>query len=312
MCGAGFAHFFLRCGHQEQGRNWCTFNLSCPQLPCRCVEIDTLCSSCREGTSHPLSRSRRISRHHEFRQRKRSEDSVRRELFSQLNFFADRRDETLKSFEDQYCGMLPKEFTRNSGASLVSLHKVIEGKAQQDPDSSTLQTRLRRLTSAVLRIPLSVMSRSPYVFMEPHYYKILVDNLGQAAASQYRADFMRAKLIRATQLIRMERKQEAEREAERDKVLRTAITDVPASLHLTEGMGECPICLIKYGESEDDSQAEAPARLHCGHIAGRECLTTWMKENQTCPFCRVHSSPPPRGFWKSLVGMVSRPRHFVN
>ncbi|KAI9644525.1 Ubiquitin-protein ligase [Ciborinia camelliae] len=34
---------------------------------------------------------------------------------------------------------------------------------------------------------------------------------------------------------------------------------------------------------------------HCRHIFGKHCITTWLKENNSCPLCRAEIQLPPRG-----------------
>jgi len=46
--------------------------------------------------------------------------------------------------------------------------------------------------------------------------------------------------------------------------------------------GECYICLEKLG-AEDKETCELP----CGHAFDKACLTTWLKENHSCPVCRA-------------------------
>ena len=46
--------------------------------------------------------------------------------------------------------------------------------------------------------------------------------------------------------------------------------------------GECYICLDKLG-AEDKQTCELP----CGHAFDRACLTTWLKEKDSCPVCRA-------------------------
>ncbi|CAE6995814.1 hypothetical protein P3342_000211 [Pyrenophora teres f. teres] len=65
----------------------------------------------------------------------------------------------------------------------------------------------------------------------------------------------------------------------------------------------CPICLESWNRGIDtvqnsrsscstsdanDSAAEpAVAIKKCGHIFGRNCLTRWMRDCNTCPVCRI-------------------------
>lgn len=50
----------------------------------------------------------------------------------------------------------------------------------------------------------------------------------------------------------------------------------------------CPVCLDAFFSQP---QLEVPLKLHCGHIFGSRCLSTWLKKRQYgtrrngCPFC---------------------------
>lgn len=64
---------------------------------------------------------------------------------------------------------------------------------------------------------------------------------------------------------------------------------------LPEDERSCPICLEKYESASTTTAAttsdetEPAVRLACRHVAGKNCLRTWLVSgNLTCPFCRAH------------------------
>ena len=55
-----------------------------------------------------------------------------------------------------------------------------------------------------------------------------------------------------------------------------------ATLHKKEvNDGECPICFTELKENENVIET------NCKHNFCQECIEIWMKENNTCPFCRM-------------------------
>lgn len=47
----------------------------------------------------------------------------------------------------------------------------------------------------------------------------------------------------------------------------------------------CSICLTEYGEKYR-SEKKFPTMLPCRHIFGADCLKRWLKDQDSCPFCR--------------------------
>jgi len=45
---------------------------------------------------------------------------------------------------------------------------------------------------------------------------------------------------------------------------------------------DCNICLEKVG-----SRGEKSCELPCGHAFDKSCLSTWLKEHDSCPVCRA-------------------------
>ena len=57
----------------------------------------------------------------------------------------------------------------------------------------------------------------------------------------------------------------------------------------------CAVCLEKYGTlSRETGTIEVAIRLPCNHLIGSGCITTWLKENNSCPICRREFFPAQR------------------
>ena len=66
-------------------------------------------------------------------------------------------------------------------------------------------------------------------------------------------------------------------------ILETAVDHiplVPVAQEQVDSGERCTICLEKF------SMDKEVMKLNCGHCHGRECLTTWLSQNSTCPLCR--------------------------
>ncbi|KAF1911378.1 hypothetical protein BDU57DRAFT_598711 [Ampelomyces quisqualis] len=65
----------------------------------------------------------------------------------------------------------------------------------------------------------------------------------------------------------------------------------------------CPICLdnLPPPAATDPAVTVTP----CGHVFGKHCLATWMREHNTCPVCRDEVAP------NRSHDTGSRPRHFA-
>ena len=50
---------------------------------------------------------------------------------------------------------------------------------------------------------------------------------------------------------------------------------------------QCGICLEEYNTpSRETGTSEAAIRLPCNHIIGSACIATWLRDTNSCPFCR--------------------------
>ncbi|KAL8797775.1 MAG: hypothetical protein Q9195_000127 [Heterodermia aff. obscurata] len=62
----------------------------------------------------------------------------------------------------------------------------------------------------------------------------------------------------------------------------------------------CTICQEPFQNpgriTRSQAARELPVRLPCNHIFGNECITRWLDEQATCPYCRrrFHSPKPSR------------------
>ena len=56
--------------------------------------------------------------------------------------------------------------------------------------------------------------------------------------------------------------------------------------------GSCGICMQDYDTlSRETGTIEVAVCLPCNHIVGSACIATWLKDNNTCPFCRREFFP---------------------
>lgn len=97
------------------------------------------------------------------------------------------------------------------------------------------------------------------------------------------------------------------------------MTTYPAwnAFHKTTSAEPCPpnctICLepLKITPSDAASNGEHAVTIDvCGHVFGRECLATWMREHNTCPVCRIEFFTQPEPIVQSQV-RVHIPQHFA-
>ena len=50
---------------------------------------------------------------------------------------------------------------------------------------------------------------------------------------------------------------------------------------------DCVICLQEIGKKDPDTGvAESQVRLPCEHVVGSNCITVWLRTNNSCPLCR--------------------------
>lgn len=71
------------------------------------------------------------------------------------------------------------------------------------------------------------------------------------------------------------------------------------SCNIEKTKGErCSICLEEFDTlSRESGTIEVAISLPCSHIVGSACITTWLKDNSTCPICRREFFPAqPRPF----------------
>lgn len=60
----------------------------------------------------------------------------------------------------------------------------------------------------------------------------------------------------------------------------------------------CAICResrLQLSVRQKKDKDTTPAQLPCGHVFGRECLETWLKDNSHCPACRLDLKYPSCG-----------------
>jgi hypothetical protein len=55
---------------------------------------------------------------------------------------------------------------------------------------------------------------------------------------------------------------------------------------------DCTICHMPLGQVDSLGAIELAYQTSCNHIFGRQCITTWLKGNNTCPICRSQLAIP--------------------
>ena len=81
-------------------------------------------------------------------------------------------------------------------------------------------------------------------------------------------------------------------EIARGEIIRIPISDDHIS-DSNSSTSTCPICL------DDFVLGEAGGQLHCGHLYHQDCISTWLRSDNSCPTCR-------RVFPRSRVIISSR------
>jgi hypothetical protein len=78
---------------------------------------------------------------------------------------------------------------------------------------------------------------------------------------------------------------------------------------------DCTICLepLTIPPSGTASNGEYAVTIDlCGHIFGYDCLTTWMREHNTCPVCRIEFFTQPEPIVQSQIGIDIPQRFFLD
>ena len=65
----------------------------------------------------------------------------------------------------------------------------------------------------------------------------------------------------------------------------------PENIPDSRDNARCFVCLQTYGTLTDAGAMEREVRLPCSHSLGSMCASTWLKSNNTCPFCRKELFP---------------------
>ena len=55
---------------------------------------------------------------------------------------------------------------------------------------------------------------------------------------------------------------------------------------------DCTICHMPLGQGDSLGAIELAYQTSCNHIFGGQCITTWLKGNNTCPICRSQLAIP--------------------
>lgn len=67
-----------------------------------------------------------------------------------------------------------------------------------------------------------------------------------------------------------------------------------ASASASTTTGNTPESRPKYLCEHNEEYGHLPLQMPCGHVFGRSCLSHWLKENTSCPLCRVSVGEAPQ------------------
>lgn len=69
----------------------------------------------------------------------------------------------------------------------------------------------------------------------------------------------------------------------------------PSSQYTKTNVPDCIICYNEFGIKNPDGNIESAVRLpKCKHIFGDHCLKHWLKDSDSCPYCRDKLPSEPK------------------
>ncbi|KAK0117563.1 hypothetical protein ONS95_011899 [Cadophora gregata] len=157
--------------------------------------------------------------------------------------------------------------------------------------------RYHVLSAALFRIPEHILREYTSNQLMEHVNRLSEDL--EARRHEMRADTIALRLARRILVTSTPRDPTGRSLSERaaEALVRRA-RNIPSLLTAIDISGlvdsevdrECIICTNAFGSVAEGHAAEEPCGLPCGHVFGRTCISLWLKEHTSCPYCRRNFS----------------------
>lgn len=298
MCATEIT-FSRACGHTEYTILRCSDSDvgSCEHASQRAVRFG-FCNNCVIDPTLALHYEQREARYREFERR------------TQLDAVRDFMDEFNSDLAESHilASIHPDTISHAEARSLTREHALVLQRLQ---DRITIpqevfvwpidrldgltddQNRDRVLGAALFRIPERILRGYTHNQLREHVERL--SEVLDTRRHELRADAITLRLARRLLVAATPRdptgtslsERAAQALARRRQAIPSLLTfaDI-ASLPDSVDDRECIICTNPFGISTADHVPEQPCRLPCGHVFGRACITQWLKDQTSCPYCR--------------------------
>ncbi|KAG4421110.1 hypothetical protein IFR04_005753 [Cadophora malorum] len=298
MCATEIT-FSRACGHTEYTILRCSDSDvgSCEQTSQRAVRFG-FCNNCVIDPTLALHYEQREARYREF-ERRTQLDAVR-DFIEEFNSDL-AESHILASFHpDRISHAEARSLTREHALVLQRLqdritipHEVFVWPIDRLDGLNDDQNRHRVLGAALFRIPERILRGYTRNQLREHVERL--SEVLETRRHELRTDTITLRLARRLLVAATPRDPTgtslSERAAEALARRRQAIPSLLivadiASLPDSEDDRECIICTNPFGISTAGHVPEGPCRLPCGHVFGRACISQWLRDQTSCPFCR--------------------------
>ncbi|PVH75160.1 hypothetical protein DL98DRAFT_536832 [Cadophora sp. DSE1049] len=298
MCATEIT-FSRACGHAEHSIMRCSqFDVGrCEHTSQRAVRFG-LCYSCVVNPTLALHYEQREARYREFERR------------TQLDAARDFQEEFNSDLADGHilASIHPDRISHAEARSLTREHSLT---LQRLRDRATIpeevfvwpidrmdgfhddNNRNRVLGAALFRIPERILRGYTHNQLREHVDRLSEDLDGRR--HEARADTITLRHARRLLVASIPRDPTGRSISERAAEALTRRTQaIPSLLTVTdittlsnnEVDRECIICTNAFGTAAEGHVPEEPCKLPCGHVFGRTCISHWLKEQTSCPYCR--------------------------